>query len=420
MEEILNMSIKELERYKILFQVQEKKLSQKKAAELLKISDRQVRNLLRIVEEQGPKALISKKRGKSSNRRANPSLKQEVLTLIQTKYENFGPTLICEKLQENHQIKLSDETIRQWMSQINLWIPKKKRQKTHPLRKRKDCFGELIQIDGSHHFWFEERGQKCVLIVFIDDATGKLTSLHFSKGESLDAYFAALEKHLIKYGTPRALYSDHFSVFEGTIHKDTLTHFRRALNSLNIGLILAHSPQAKGRVERANQTLQDRLIKEMRLKRISSIEEANAYLPEFIEIYNNKFSKEPVSSFDAHRSLEPNFDLNRFLTRYEERTLTKDLVFQFHSTFYKILEPLRWFKGQKVEVRSFTDGSMRVFLKDKELEFKPLNEIIQNPNTIVFSEWKKTRGVKFQASSHPWKNQSYTQHFKYKETKKVV
>ncbi len=118
--------------------------------------------------------------------------------------------------------------------------------------------------------------------------------------------------------------------------------------------------------------------------------------------------------------MEPNFDLNRFLTRYEERTLTKDLVFQFHSTFYKILEPLRWFKGQKVEVRSFTDGSMRVFLKDKELEFKPLNEIIQNPNTIVFSEWKKTRGVKFQASSHPWKNQSYTQHFKYKETKKVV
>jgi transposase len=401
--------------------VQEKKLSQKKAAELLKISDRQVRNLLDKIEDQGPKALVSKKRGKPSNRTIHSSVKQQVLSLIQTKYEDFGPTFIVEKLQQHHQINLSDETIRQWMSQINLWIPKKKRRKTHPLRKRRDCVGELIQIDGSHHAWFENRGPECVLLVFIDDATGQLTSLHFSEGESLEGYFAALKKQLLKHGRPRAFYSDHFSVFEGTVYKDNLTQFTRALKTLDIQLIKAHSPQAKGRVERANRTLQDRLLKEMRLKGISTIEEANEYAEEFIKIYNNKFSKEPASNFDAHRPLEPKFDLHRFLTRYEERTLTKDLVFQFHNTFYKILEPTHWFKGQKVEIRRCMDGLMRVFLKDKQLKFNPLSEVEPDKFLDYSSlEWNNPKGVKSQPSTHPWKNHSYHQNLKHKEGRKVV
>jgi transposase len=419
MGEIIQMSIKELERLRVLQKTVERELTQKQASLLLNLTERQVRKLIRNFKKEGVKSLISKKRGKPSNRQKEERLKKEVLKIISEKYKDFGPTLIQEKLKENHQISIGVETVRQWMSQSKLWFPKKKKQKTHPLRRKRDCFGELIQIDGSHHAWFEERGQPCVLLVFIDDATGKLTSLHFSEGESLEGYFASLKKHLFKYGRPKALYSDHFSVFEGTVYKDNLTQFHKALKTLDIQLILANSPQAKGRVERANRTLQDRLVKEMRLKGISSIKEANAYVQEFIEKYNHKFSKEPASSFNAHRSLDAQFDLDRCLTRYEERTLTKDLLFQFHNTFYKILEPIKWFKGQTVEIR--VNPRMRIFLKDKELKFKPLNEIIDKHSIDSLPlKWKKSRGAKFQPSSHPWKNPSYKQDLKYKEMRKVV
>jgi hypothetical protein len=198
------------------------------------------------------------------------------------------------------------------------------------------------------------RGQrrKSALIVFVDDATGKITSLYFSKEESLDAYFNALEKHLKHYGRPRNIYSDRFSVFDSPV-EGNLTQFKRTLKTLGISSILANSPQAKGRVERANRTLQDRLIKEMRLLGISTIEEANKYANRFIEIYNRKFSREPASQPDAHRPLETQVDLTRVLSRYEERTLTKDAMFQFHSRFYKIGEGLGIAvpKGKKIEIR---------------------------------------------------------------------
>jgi hypothetical protein len=264
MEEVLNMSTKELERYDVLNGVNKKTMTQIKAAELLGITDRKIRNLLTILKRKGPCGLMSRKRGVASNRRKSADFKHQVLSIIQEKYEDFGPSFANEKLADVHKLNVSTETLRKWMMEAHIWNPRRRKGKTHPLRKRKDCFGEMIQVDGSHEFWFEERGDRCALIVFVDDATGKITSLQFSKGESLDAYFKAMEKHLKRYGKPLSIYSDHFSVFDSQV-EGNLTQFKRALETLGIKSLLANSPQAKGRVERANRTLQDRLIKEMRL-----------------------------------------------------------------------------------------------------------------------------------------------------------
>lgn len=409
MEEVLEMSTKELERYDVLNGVRRKALTQGKAAELLGISDRQVRNLLALIESKGARGLVSRKRGRPSNNRKPEAFKHQVLSTVREKYEDFGPSFAKEKLEELHNLKISIETLRKWMAEIHIWIPKQKRVKTHPLRRRRECFGEMIQVDGSHEFWFEIRGERCVVIVFIDDATGKITSLYFSKGESLDAYFKALKNHLNRYGRPLSIYSDRFSVFDSQV-EGNLTQFQRALKTLGIKSILANSPQAKGRVERVNRTLQDRLIKELRLHKINSIEKANGYANEFVEIFNKKFSKEPANAFDAHRPLEKMVDLSRVLSRYEERVVTKDAMFQFDSKFYKIMEAPESIslRRKKVEVRVGIE-TVRVFCGDKELKVVPLAAIKEEPRaqeTIARLEWKEK--VHWAPSAgHPWKRFRY-------------
>ena len=211
----------------------------------------------------------------------------------------------------------------------------KKHQHIYPLRPRREFFGELIQIDASHHHWFENRADKCALIVFIDDATSKITSMFFCEIECLEGYFIAFKNHITKYGRPLGLYSDRHAIFGGS-EKIHHAQFIRAIKELDIESILASSPQAKGRVERVNKTLQDRLIKEMRLRNICSIDDANRYLPEFIEEFNKKFSKEPRGQYDAHRPLDSGYDLERTLTRCETRTLSKDLSFSFNSKSIKL------------------------------------------------------------------------------------
>ena len=409
MNEVLEMSTKELERYDVLNGVIRRALTQVAAAGLLGITERQVRNLLTLVKSNGPRGLVSRKRGRPSNRKKSEAFKQLVLSIVREKYEDFGPSFAGEKLAEVHNLTVSTETLRKWMTEAHLWVPGQRKVKTHPLRKRRECFGEMIQVDGSHEFWFEERGERCVLIVFVDDATGKITSLYFSKGESLDGYFKAMEKHLKRYGKPMSIYSDRFSVFDSPV-KGNLTQFKRALETLGIESVLANSPQAKGRVERINRTLQDRLIKEMRLKGINTIEAANEYVDEFIEIFNRHFSKEPASHFDAHRPLETKVDLSRVLSRYEERTLTKDAVFQFHNKFYKIMEAPENTKlrGKKIEVRVGKE-TVRVFLGDKELKVIPIDAVREK--TLVQQaaaelQWKE-RSFWVPSAAHPWKRPAY-------------
>lgn len=415
--EVLEMSTKELERYRVLSEIQNKQVSQLKGAELLNLSTRQVRNLLYELNKNGPKGLISKSRSKPSNRSYNPKYKRYILSIIEQKYEDFGPTLISEKLKENHHIKISNETLRSWMAEINIWKPKQRKRNRHPLRNRKACFGELIQMDGSHHHWFEGRNSPCVLIVFIDDATSKLTSLYFAPSESLDAYFMALQMHLQKYGRPKGAYSDRLAIFKSQRNEEGLTQFKYALKTLEISHTTARSPQAKGRVERANKTLQDRLIKEMRLKNISTIEEANEFCKEYIEIHNKKFSKEPASTFDAHRPLET--DLSRILCRYEERTLTNNLSICFHNKIYQICEEKNYKlpKKAKIEIRKQRDGNLRFFFKDQELAYILYNELPYKEPTNI-QRWQ-TKYWK-PKSTHPWKDKTFNTHLKQEKMRQVI
>jgi hypothetical protein len=409
MEEVFEMSRKELTRFKILSQVQEGKLTQVLAAKQLNISERHIRRLLTQFINQKEKSIISKKRGKSSNRCLSKDLKSNVLSLVNIHYQDFGPKLANEYLQQQHNINISTETLRLWMIESHLWVSRSKNKKLHPPRNRRRCFGELIQIDGSHHDWFEGRSPPCVLMVFIDDATSAITSMYFSQTESLEAYYHTLEKHIKIYGIPLSIYADRCSVMVPRVPKSNKdsTQFKKALDELNCDLILALSPQAKGKVERANRTLQDRLIKNMRIKNISTIEEANFYIEKFRQEYNEKFSKKPSEHYDAHRSLD-GICLENVLCIRETRTLSKDFLLQFESTFYAITpqdKKTHLFKGCKVEVRKLISGKIIAQVENEIVNITPLEEI-ETPllDEKQFLEWKPKNKF-IPSKNHPYKRQ---------------
>jgi len=317
----LELSYQELDRLDALKLLKSKRISQKAAAKKLGLSTRQVRRLEKIIEHEGASGLISKHRGKKSNNQLSVEFRAEVAQLIKDKYADFGPTLAHEKLTEKHAKKLSVESVRRIMIADGLWVAKHKRQEKpiHQLRQRRERFGELIQIDGSPHDWFEGRGAYCTLIVFIDDATSKLTALRFSPTETTQAYMEATKSHLQRYGRPAATYSDRHSIFRVNQPEaesgNGLTQYGRALNTLDIEAIHARTPQEKGR---ANKTLQDRLVKEMRLRGISDIETANQFLPEFMADYNRRFAKPAKNDQDAHRKV-----------LHDKREV--ELIFSLHS-----------------------------------------------------------------------------------------
>lgn len=408
MEEVFLMSSKEIERSKVLAEALDKKITQPIAAKKLKLSVRHVRRLLFSLKTKGNQSILSKKRGVSSNRCLPKELKNNVLSLIQNYYPDFGPKLANEYLKEHHNIFISTETLRHWMIGTHLWIPKsKENKKLHSPRPRRGTFGELIQIDGSHHDWFEGRSPSCVLMVFIDDATSAITSLHFSKTESLEAYYRTLEKHLRNYGIPASFYGDRCSVLTPRNPKDSRdgTQFRQTLRELNCQLILALSPQAKGRVERANRTLQDRLVKEMRLKGISTIDEANVMLEEYRQRHNLLFSKKPNEQLDAHRSLE-GICLESVLCTRETRTLDKNFIVQFKNNFYQISnqdEKIHLYNKGKIEIRVLLNGTFNASFKGKLVQMRLLNQL----DTPIYDQkevmaWKEKRYYS-PSKTHPYK-----------------
>jgi len=270
MDELLTMSKKELTRLEVMQRLEAGHMRQTEAAESLGVSTRHVRRLLRAFRQQGERGLISKRRGKPSNNRLKVETRQQAIELIGKHYSDFGPTLAHEKLTEVHELRLSVESVRQIMIAQRWWKPRKvKRDAVHQMRPRRERLGELVQIDGSLHAWLEDRGPKCTLLVYIDDATGRLMELLFVPAETTFAYFAATRRYLEHHGRPLAFYSDKHGIFRVNIKNalsgSGMTQFGRAMKALDIEIICANSPQAKGRIERANQTLQDRRVKEMRL-----------------------------------------------------------------------------------------------------------------------------------------------------------
>ena len=335
------MSKQERSRAQVLRELDEGRIRRRPAAQQLNLSVRQIIRLLKISRRFGDEGLISKKRGRPSHHQLDPHTKPRALELLQTRYADFGPTFAHEKLTEVHHLALGRETVRGLMIQAGLWHPRRAHKPgVHPLRERRARVGELVQIDGSPYAWFEERAPGCSLLVFIDDATGRLLELRFTEAESTFSYFEAAENYFRRAGKPLAFYSDKLGVFRinqtNAATGTGLTQFGRAMEQLTIEVICANSPQAKGRVERVNQTLQDRLVKEMRLRGISSMAAGKAYLPEFIADFNARFAVPPRHPEDAHRPLLPQDDLVRILTIQEPRVLSKNLPVQYQNAIYQI------------------------------------------------------------------------------------
>ena len=417
MNEVISMSIKELDRLKVLDQLRMKLIKQKQAADILGLSTRQIKRLVKEHRLHGAIGIVSQKRGKPSNRRLSNSTKELCEALIELKYVHFGPTLAHEKLIKVHGLAISVSSIRNLMISKGLWVErKKKKQNIHQLRERRSKEGELIQIDGSPHYWFEERGPKCSLLLAIDDATGKIMNALFAPTEALWPYFKLLSSYVSTHGRMVAIYSDKHSVFkvnrEGSISGDGLTQFGRSMKDLDVKMIFANTPQAKGRIERANRTLQDRLVKELRLLDISSINEANAFLPKFIKEYNDHFAVIPKSPDNAHRPLLKEHNLDLIFTIQTNRTLTKNLSFQYNNTIYQVVpnKSSIALRKAKVSIRENEEGAIEVLYKDRALEFVAYKEQekqgeevdAKNLNRVVDELGVRKNQYK-PSYHHPWK-----------------
>ena len=401
------MSQRELSRLEVIQRVKRKTLKQRQAAELLSLSERQVKRLCKQYQAGGPAALISKRRGQPANNRLPEKTTRKARQLLRSRYHDFGPTLAHEKLAIEG-VSLSVEAVRQLMIAEGLWKAKRARRAViHQLRERRARLGELVQIDGSPHDWFEGRAPKCTLLVFVDDATSRLMHLQFVAAETTFNYFAALRAYITNFGKPLALYSDKFSVFRvnmpNALSGSGLTQFGRGLKELDIELICAHSPQAKGRVERANQTLQDRLTKELRLRGICSLAAANAYLPEFIADYNARFAVAPRSSESAHRPLQKGENLDRVLVLCERRTLSKNLTLSYNSVIYQIKTKRAAYtlRNAHVEVRETSAGEITIEYKGRPLEHTVYRQQEQQQARVVPAKLLQPAAARAPASSKP-------------------
>jgi transposase len=354
--ERIPMSEKDLERLKVLTEIKTKRFKQSKASKLLGISTRHVRRLLSRLQQEGPKGLISKKIGAPGNRHLSQDKIDQIIAFCRKEeHRDFGPTLTHEYLNESGISGFSLSAVRSTMVRYGLWYPKKVRLvRIHPLRPRRTRKGALVQLDGSEHDWFEGRGPRCTLLVLIDDATSETLQLKFVKSENLIDYFKATREYIEKYGRPEAFYPDKHSVFRvnrnGALSGNGMTQFGRAMKELDIELICANSPQAKGRVERRNRDFQNRLVKAMRIAKISTIEAANAFLPSFLDKFNQQFAKIPQDPTDAHRPLLDTHNLDRIFCIKETRRLSKNLTLQYDNVTYQVLAPGKEYTLRKAEV----------------------------------------------------------------------
>jgi len=426
----LTMSEKELEQIGIFEQLRIRKIKQKDAAATLSITTRQLRRKIKLYELHGAKSLAHQSRGRASNNQTSQGQLDLAINLIRSKYHDFAPTLAHEKLLESYNFKFSAERLRQEMVKEGLWQAKsRKKTRVFQLRERRACFGELLQIDGSPHDWFEGRAPRCNLNATIDDATGDV-SFDFSKTETTKDYFVLLKAYFTTHGLPVAIYSDKHSIFRVNTPSnldfkkpsrdkengeyDGLTQFGRAMKELGIELIFANTPQAKGRIERLNQTLQDRLVKEMRLKNISSISEANQFCKSFAEKFNRKFTRKPSSEVNMHRPLDPKIDLDSILCIKEYRYLSKNLSFQYQNYIYqiKISREIceRRLRGSEITIFDHCDD--RITLRDKHNNLFDYTVIKKLPKTKATSSKElnqaldqlKNRVIK--NAQYPWEKQA--------------
>ena len=374
------MSQTDRDRLVALKKAKDRKITQRAAAEELKLSERHVRRLLAKLKTQGDRAVIHGLRGRASNRRIGEEKRQEVIGILQQeRYRGFGPTLASEYLEKKHRIEVSKETARKWMQQAGLWRARRERvEQIHQWRPRRERFGEMVQWDTSEHDWLEGRGEKIYLIKMIDDATSRLFA-RFVRHDSTVENMAVLEQYLRRHGRPLEFYTDKASIFLTTPKKNhpagdqqlPPTQIGRALQELGVGWIAAHSPQAKGRVERSFQTAQDRLVKGLRVAGAKTLEQANAYLDsEYLPEWNTKFTVVPACGDDAHRKLSQRYALEAILCPVDHRVIASDYTIRHEGKLYQIatgqIRPRM--RGATVRVESRRSGETVIRLEDRYLE----------------------------------------------------
>lgn len=387
------MSQKEAQRLAVVREVQAGRMGVKQAAAALGVGGRQVKRLTRRVRTEGAQGVISRKRGAPSNRRVPDGIREHFVGLVRQHYADFGPTLACEYLQRDHDFGYSVETLRGWMAAAQLWKPKRRRQvRVHSPRARRACRGELVQIDGSHHDWFEQRAPRCCLIAFIDDATGEVLAARFFSGETTEGYLALLREHATRHGLPAAYYSDRAGIFTKHDERDAKpTQFARALLQLDIESICANTPQAKGRVERLFQTLQDRMVKAMRLQCVSGLDAANDWLGGYLAQHNARFAVAAASDADAHRPwLGTPAALARICAVHHQRHLSNQLSCQFQGDIIQVQAGQRHSpRGRAViDIVQYADATIELLYRGNVLAHRSytVDEHLRQPRSVPAKE----------------------------------
>jgi hypothetical protein len=393
MADTVGLTMEELDRLQVMTRIAERRLTRRRAAALLGLSERHVRRLYRAFTRDGAAALASCRRGRPSNRRLSDTTRARAVALLRERYADFGPTFAHQKLTEEHALVLSVETLRGWMIAAGLWVPRAQRtRRSQPPRPRRACLGELVQIDGSDHAWFEDRGPRCTLLVYVDDATSRLMELCFADAESTFDYFRATRRYLERHGKPMAFYSDRLSVFHVQARDKAqggpgVSQFGRALQALNIDSLCATSPQAKGRVERAHGTLQDRLVKELRLRGLNDPAAAEPFLPAFMADYNARFARPPRVAYDAHRPLRPEDDLAQTFTLQETRRISRQLTVHYKRDLYVLQDSVatRRLRGATAVVSEAADGTVMIRVNGTVLPARlyPKDHAQLDPGVIV-------------------------------------
>lgn len=409
--DIIIMSLEEVKRLKLVQSAIDKRITQKSVSSILGLSERQVRRLVKVVSEKGDRGIIHKSRGRPSNRRISDELRGRALSLYKERYPDFGPTLATEKLLEHDGIKISDETLRKWLIEGGFWKKRRKRSIYRQWRPRKECFGEMVQLDGSHHDWLEGRGSRLVLMAYIDDATNTTYAMFYDYEGTIPA-MDSFKGYVKMYGLPISVYLDRHTTYksskkltewEEVAGIESLSQFERALKELGVEVIHAMSPQAKGRVERLFGVLQDRLVKEMRLRGIKTKDEANAFLEEYLSRHNERFRVCPANETDAHVRLPGCFDLDKYLCIKAQRTVRKDNTIAYNGRLYQIKEN----SSKRVALEERIDGSLLIIskgetLKHEEISERPKQEMIIKTDQRVYNRPPKP------SKDHPWKRKWQT------------
>lgn len=404
-EETVQMSVQELRRVHVIRQAMDKAVRQREASEMLGITTRQVRRLIQRVQAEGDAGLVHRGRGKPSNRRHSPAGTARVLRLYATHYRDFGPTLAAEKLVERHGITLSAETLRQWLRACGIAHFTRRKRPHRAWRVRKAHVGALLQLDGSHHDWFEGRGPRCALMAYIDDASGRVFARFYEYEGTIPA-LDSFERYVRRYGVPYSVYTDNHTTYrargEPTVAQQLVdakpqSQFERALAELGVTVIHAHSPQATGRVERLFKTLQDRLVKDLRLASIVTIEAANQFMETWLPHYNRRFAVQPARAADLHRPSPTARELDRMLCLKTTRGVRRDWTVTHHGQLFQIETPIH---THAVLVEDRLDGTMRITHRGQPLRYhaiiaRPVRGITPTPPAAP------RRPVK-PKPTHPW------------------